>query len=98
MGEKGLILGSSDMRPDASAPQDGTVGANGAALSAKSTSAKSTSASPTAASPSSSGTPGRASSRRGSDANVGNVLRSVYQSAVQEDIPAEMLDLLSKLD
>jgi hypothetical protein len=32
------------------------------------------------------------------DNNVGNVLRSVYQKAVDEDIPAEMLDLLSKLD
>jgi hypothetical protein len=32
------------------------------------------------------------------DQNVGNVLRSVYQTAVQEEIPPEMLDLLSKLD
>ena len=32
------------------------------------------------------------------DNNVGHVLRSVYQKAVDEDIPAEMLDLLSKLD
>ncbi|MDX3911462.1 MAG: NepR family anti-sigma factor [Sphingobium sp.] len=32
------------------------------------------------------------------DQNVGNVLRSVYQNAVQEEIPPEMLDLLSKLD
>ncbi len=30
--------------------------------------------------------------------NVANVLRSVYQRAVDEDIPAEMLDLLRKLD
>lgn len=35
---------------------------------------------------------------RTGDQNVGNVLRSVYQTAVQEDIPSEMLDLLSKLD
>jgi hypothetical protein len=32
------------------------------------------------------------------DSAVGNVLRSVYQKAVDEAIPAEMLDLLSKLD
>lgn len=32
------------------------------------------------------------------DNHVGQVLRSVYQKAVDEDIPAEMLDLLSKLD
>lgn len=29
--------------------------------------------------------------------DVGKVLRTVYQNAVDEDIPAEMLDLLSKL-
>lgn len=81
------------MRPDVSASLDGTVSAGSAPLPSKTTPAK-----PTAAAPSSSGTPRRASSRRGGDANVGNVLRSVYQSAVQEDIPAEMLDLLSKLD
>ncbi|CAN5267743.1 hypothetical protein BH10PSE12_BH10PSE12_08780 [soil metagenome] len=32
------------------------------------------------------------------DNNVGHVLRSVYQKAIDEAIPAEMLDLLSKLD
>ena len=32
------------------------------------------------------------------DKIVGQVLKSVYQSAVEEDIPAQMLDLLSKLD
>ncbi|NML89897.1 hypothetical protein HHL26_12605 [Sphingobium sp. TB-6] len=32
------------------------------------------------------------------DGQVANALRSVYQRAVDEDIPAEMLDLLSKLD
>ncbi|MEJ7927393.1 NepR family anti-sigma factor [Sphingobium sp. AN641] len=31
------------------------------------------------------------------DGHVGDVLRSVYQRTVNEDIPAEMLDLLSKL-
>lgn len=30
--------------------------------------------------------------------SVSNALRSVYQRAVDEDIPAEMLDLLRKLD
>ncbi|EQB08736.1 hypothetical protein L288_07375 [Sphingobium quisquiliarum P25] len=29
---------------------------------------------------------------------VSNALRSVYQRAVDEDIPSEMLDLLRKLD
>lgn len=32
------------------------------------------------------------------DGQVANALRSVYQRAVDEDIPAEMLDLLKKLD
>lgn len=32
------------------------------------------------------------------DSAVGQVLRTVYQRAVDEAIPAEMLDLLSKLD
>jgi len=32
------------------------------------------------------------------DAHVSQVLRTVYQRAVDEDIPSEMLDLLSKLD
>ncbi|MGE4322576.1 MAG: NepR family anti-sigma factor [Sphingobium sp.] len=34
--------------------------------------------------------------REGGD--VATVLRSVYQRAVEEDIPEEMLDLLRKLD
>lgn len=32
------------------------------------------------------------------EGQVANALRSVYQRAVDEDIPAEMLDLLKKLD
>lgn len=32
------------------------------------------------------------------DAHVSQALRTVYQRAVEEDIPSEMLDLLSKLD
>lgn len=32
------------------------------------------------------------------DPQVGAALRSVYQRAVEEDVPDEMLDLLSKLD
>lgn len=31
------------------------------------------------------------------DSNVGGALRSVYQQTINEDIPAEMLDLLNKL-
>lgn len=32
------------------------------------------------------------------EGSVSNALRSVYQRAVDEDIPSEMLDLLRKLD
>jgi hypothetical protein len=32
------------------------------------------------------------------DGQVASALRSVYQRAVDEDIPSEMLDLLRKLD
>lgn len=32
------------------------------------------------------------------ESQVSSALRSVYQRAVEEDIPAEMLDLLRKLD
>ncbi len=44
-----------------------------------------------------------ASSRKRKDApkeeaQLSKVLRSVYQSAVKEEIPSEMLDLLRKLD
>ena len=38
----------------------------------------------------------RSSAKKGSE--VSNALRTVYQRAVEEDIPAEMLDLLRKLD
>ncbi|HEV2568526.1 MAG TPA: NepR family anti-sigma factor [Sphingomonas sp.] len=31
------------------------------------------------------------------DGSVGDALRSVYEKAVEEDIPQEMLDLLGKL-
>ncbi len=43
------------------------------------------------------GTKAKSTSKGGGDA-VGQVLRSVYSKAVQEDIPMEMLDLLNKLD
>ena len=33
----------------------------------------------------------------GSDRQVGDALRAVYQNAVSENIPDEMLDLLNKL-
>jgi hypothetical protein len=32
------------------------------------------------------------------EAHVSQALRTVYQRAVEEDIPSEMLDLLSRLD
>lgn len=35
---------------------------------------------------------------RPNDAAMGEALRSVYQKTVEESIPAEFLDLLSKLD
>ncbi|WP_425228303.1 NepR family anti-sigma factor [Sphingomonas sp.] len=47
---------------------------------------------------------GRSGSKRGQpdrgagDAQMGAALRSVYQKTVEESVPAEMLDLLSKLD
>lgn len=34
---------------------------------------------------------------KNADQNLGNALRSVYERAVEEDIPQEMLDLLGKL-
>ena len=40
----------------------------------------------------------RSSQRSKTGQDVGHVLKSVYQHAIDEDIPAEMLDLLSKLD
>lgn len=36
--------------------------------------------------------------RKGQTAEVGDALRTVYQRAIDEDIPPEMLDLLGKLD
>jgi hypothetical protein len=35
--------------------------------------------------------------RKGQPSEVGDALRTVYQRAVEEDIPPEMLDLLGKL-
>lgn len=34
---------------------------------------------------------------RGDERDVGNALRTAYKNAVDEEIPAEMLDLLNKL-
>ena len=42
-------------------------------------------------------TSGKARKKRAPVPEVGNALRSVYQRAVEEDIPPEMLDLLGKL-
>jgi hypothetical protein len=41
---------------------------------------------------------GKRASRSKSKEHVADALRSVYQRAVDEDIPPEMLDLLGKLD
>lgn len=44
--------------------------------------------------------PGEAKERttRGANRGMGDALRSVYQDAVSEAVPDEMLDLLKKLD
>lgn len=81
-------MGSSDMLPDAGASSDAAVGAGHSAMPDGAATQPSVP----------SGKSRKTASRRGGDGHVGNVLRSVYQSAVQEDIPAEMLDLLNKLD
>ena len=39
----------------------------------------------------------RRSSRRAPSGEIGSALRSVYDGALNEDIPPEMLDLLGKL-
>lgn len=39
-----------------------------------------------------------AAPKKKDERQVSQVLKSVYQRTVDEDIPAEMLDLLSKLD
>jgi hypothetical protein len=40
----------------------------------------------------------RPSSRAKDEGQVSQALRTVYQRAIDEDIPSEMLDLLKKLD
>ncbi len=42
--------------------------------------------------------PSRDAQSTGDDKNMGQALRSVYEETVNEDIPAEMLDLLGKLE
>jgi hypothetical protein len=42
--------------------------------------------------------PGGARPRRQSGGEVGDALRKVYDKTLDESIPAEMLDLLGKLD
>lgn len=81
---------SSDMRPDASAPIDVSLSdgdASNASVADPGLKKVRNKKSLTATKAS-----------RPSNQNVGNVLRSVYQTAVQEEIPSEMLDLLNKLD
>jgi hypothetical protein len=41
---------------------------------------------------------GGAPGARGSDPHISNALRSAYEEAVKEDVPAEFLDLLGKLN
>lgn len=42
--------------------------------------------------------PGSAASSANREAGLGVALRTAYQQTVEEDIPAEMLDLLKRLD
>lgn len=42
--------------------------------------------------------PARSKAGAGKDRDMGAALRKVYQHAVEEAIPSEMLDLLGKLD
>ncbi len=42
--------------------------------------------------------PDRLRQRTADDQNVGTALRAAYQQAVDEKVPSEMLDLLSKLN
>ena len=41
---------------------------------------------------------GTAETESASSGDIGEALRSAYQATVNEEIPAEMLDLLGKLD
>lgn len=43
------------------------------------------------------GEPRQPRKKKGQPGEVGDALRSVYQRAIDEDIPPEMLDLLGKL-
>jgi hypothetical protein len=40
----------------------------------------------------------RAAKVQGKDRDMGSALRTVYQKTVEEDVPADLLDLLGKLD
>ena len=44
------------------------------------------------------GEPRKPRKAKGQTAEVGDALRSVYNDAIHEDIPPEMLDLLGKLN
>jgi hypothetical protein len=80
---EGLILVSSDMRPGIKAPNE-KAGAD-ADSAVTETGARGV------------GARRRPKARAQEDGHVGQVLRTVYQRTVDEDIPSEMLDLLSKL-
>lgn len=43
-------------------------------------------------------TPARSRKRDAKERDMGDALRSVYDRTVQEEVPDEFLDLLSKLD
>lgn len=78
---EGLVLVSSDTRPDNIAQMDG----DGAKKAAPKKAARGNK---------DAGARNRAAQDEG---NVGQVLRTVYQRTVDEAIPSEMLDLLRKL-
>lgn len=85
---KGRILVSSDTRPGATPIGEDAerTGSKGSAESSQGQGRRK------------SGRSGKAAKGLNDNNTVGNVLRTVYQKAVEEEIPAEMLDLLSKLD
>jgi hypothetical protein len=45
-----------------------------------------------------SGSAGGTTGARATDPHISNALRSAYEEAVKEDVPAEFLDLLGKLN
>ncbi|WP_246524853.1 NepR family anti-sigma factor [Sphingobium phenoxybenzoativorans] len=88
----------SDMRPDNIVEEGAPGGRDGNAASGAAPAQSARPKNPPKSAKTAPKTPSPKTEASNSDSAVGNVLRSVYQKAVDEAIPAEMLDLLSKLD